>query len=67
MVELIGAQLVEACVRLRRVRLLLRADQLERKEAERRNAAIIAIVIWGAVASGIAFAWFRKIPWDSFE
>jgi hypothetical protein len=45
----------------------VRADQLARKEAEQRNAAIIAIVIWGAVASGIAFAWFRKIPWDSFE
>lgn len=45
----------------------VRADQLARKEAEQRNAAIIAIVIWGAVASGIAFVWFRKIPWDSFE
>jgi hypothetical protein len=45
----------------------VRADQLERKEAEQRNAAIIALVIWGAVASGIAYAWFRKIPWDSFE
>jgi hypothetical protein len=45
----------------------VRADQLARKEAEQRNAAIIAIVIWGAVASGIAFVWFRKIPWDNFE
>lgn len=45
----------------------MRVDQLERKEAERRNAAIIAIFIWGLVASGIAFAWFKKIPWDSFE
>jgi hypothetical protein len=45
----------------------VRADQLERKESERRNAAIIAIFIWGLVASGIAFAWFKKIPWDSFE
>lgn len=45
----------------------MRADQLDRKEAERRNAAIIAIFMWGLVASGIAFAWFKKIPWDSFE
>jgi hypothetical protein len=45
----------------------VRADQLARKEAEQRNAAIIALVIWGAVSSGIAYAWFRKIPWDSFE
>lgn len=45
----------------------MRADQLDRKEAERRNAAIIAVFVWGLVASGIAFAWFKKIPWDSFE
>lgn len=45
----------------------LRADQLDHKEAERRNAAIIALFVWGLVASGIAFAWFKKIPWDSFE
>lgn len=45
----------------------MRADQLDRKEAERRNAAIIAIFVWGLVASGVAFAWFKKIPWDSFE
>ncbi|HUS32088.1 MAG TPA: hypothetical protein VMZ53_26495, partial [Kofleriaceae bacterium] len=44
-----------------------RADFLDRKEAERRNAAIIALVIWGIVGGGIAFAWFKKIPWDSFE
>jgi hypothetical protein len=44
-----------------------RADLLARKEAERRNAAIIAIVIWGIAGAGIGFVWFRKIPWDSFE
>jgi hypothetical protein len=44
----------------------MRADQLDRKEAERRNAAIIAIFVWGLVASGIAFAWFKKIPWDDY-
>jgi hypothetical protein len=44
-----------------------RADYLDRKESEQRNAAIIALVIWGIVGGGIAFAWFKKIPWDSFE
>lgn len=44
-----------------------RADYRERKEAERRNAAIIAFVVWGIVGGGIAFVWFKKIPWDSFE
>lgn len=45
----------------------VRADQLDRKESEQRNAAIIAIFVWGLVASGIAFVWFKKIPWDNFE
>ena len=44
-----------------------RADFLDRKESERRNAAIIAIVVWAIVGGGIAFAWFKKIPWDNFE
>ncbi|HTL35155.1 MAG TPA: hypothetical protein VL326_18635 [Kofleriaceae bacterium] len=44
-----------------------RADFLDRKESERRNAAIIAFVVWGLVGGGIAFLWFKKIPWDSFE
>ncbi len=45
----------------------MRADQLRRKESEQRNAAIIAFAIWALVAGGIAFAWFKKIPWDRFE
>lgn len=44
-----------------------RADFLDRKESERRSAAIIALVIWAAVGGAIAFAWFKKIPWDSLE
>jgi hypothetical protein len=44
-----------------------RADFLDRKESEQRSAAIIALVIWAAVGGAIAFAWFKKIPWDSLE
>jgi hypothetical protein len=44
-----------------------RADALDRKESERRNAAIIALAIWGLVGGAIAFVWFKKIPWDSYE
>ncbi len=43
----------------------MRADQLDRKESEHRNAAIIGFAIWALVGSGIAFAWFKKIPWDA--
>jgi hypothetical protein len=42
-----------------------RADQLARKASENRNAALIGFAIWALVGGGIAFAWFKKIPWDS--
>lgn len=43
----------------------VRADQLGRKESEHRNAAIIGFAIWALVGGGLAFVWFRKIPWDA--
>lgn len=45
----------------------LRADQLAKKYSERRNAALIAILVWAAVAGALAFVWFKKIDWDRFE
>lgn len=45
----------------------MRADQLDRKKGEQRNAAIIAFAIWALVGGGVAFAWFKKIPWDRFD
>jgi hypothetical protein len=41
-----------------------RASFLERKQDERRNIALMALVIWALVAGGLGYAWFRKIPWD---
>src|SRR5690606_3553784 len=41
----------------------MRADQRARKETEQRNAAIIGLAVWALVGAGIAFVWFRKIPW----
>jgi hypothetical protein len=45
----------------------MRADQLAKKYSEQRNAAIIAILVWAAVAGGVAFVWFKKIDWERFE
>lgn len=42
----------------------MRSDQLDRKKTEHRNAAIIGFAVWALVGGGIAFAWFKKIPWD---
>jgi hypothetical protein len=44
----------------------MRAAQLRRKESERRNAAIIAFAVWALVGGGLAFVWFRKLPWDDW-
>lgn len=41
-----------------------RAGQLERKHDERRNIALLAMLIWAAAGAGIAYVWFRRIPWD---
>jgi hypothetical protein len=45
----------------------MRADQRVRKEGEQRNAAIIGFALWALVGGGIAFAWFKKIPWDTLD
>jgi hypothetical protein len=44
-----------------------RSDQLARKHDDRRNIAIMAMLIWGAVGGAIAYGWFKRIPWDRFQ
>jgi hypothetical protein len=41
-----------------------RSGQLARKHDERRNIALLAMLIWAAGGAGIAYVWFRRIPWD---
>jgi len=41
-----------------------RAAQLARKESERRSIALTSMLIWGVVAVGLGYVWFRRIPWD---
>jgi hypothetical protein len=44
-----------------------RDQQLSRKHSDRRSIAIMAFIIWGAAGAGIAYGWFRRIPWERFE
>ena len=39
-----------------------RAGQLERKHDERRNIALLAMLIWAAAGSAVAYVWFRRLP-----
>lgn len=45
----------------------MRADQLDKKRSEQRNIAIMALAVWALVGGGVAFAWFKKVPWERFE
>ncbi|HEY3801896.1 MAG TPA: hypothetical protein VGL61_04780 [Kofleriaceae bacterium] len=40
-----------------------RARQLSRKYDARQSAALLAMLVWGAVGGGIAYVWFRRIRW----
>ena len=42
----------------------MRASQLERKRSSRRNATALAMVVWGVVGAGVAYVWFRRVPWQ---
>lgn len=42
----------------------MRATQLERKRSARKNAAEIAMVVWAIAGAGVAYVWFRRVPWD---
>lgn len=41
-----------------------RAAQLARKASEKRSIALQSMVIWAVLGGGIAYVWFRRIPWD---
>ena len=42
-----------------------RESFLAEKSDARRNIAILAFLIWAAAGAGIAYVWFRRIPWPS--
>ena len=39
----------------------MRVRQLERKHDDRRNIAMLALLIWAAGGAGVAFVFFKKI------
>jgi len=38
----------------------------EGMSSSRQTLAITSMLIWGAAGGGVAFWWFRKLPWDSW-
>ena len=42
----------------------LRATQLAHKRSMHDTDALLGFLIWAVVGGGIAYVWFRRIPWD---
>jgi hypothetical protein len=40
---------------------------LDQKKSERRNIAMVGMLIWAAAGAGIAYAWFKRVPWDRLD
>lgn len=41
-----------------------REAQRALKQGEKRNIALLSMLIWGVTAGGLAYVWFRRVPWD---
>jgi hypothetical protein len=42
----------------------MRATELANKRSSRRNIAMLSMLIWALVGTGVGYVWFRRIPWD---
>ncbi|MBA3394738.1 MAG: hypothetical protein H0T89_18975 [Deltaproteobacteria bacterium] len=43
-----------------------RARQLENKEDARQSIALTSMLLWAVLAAGLAYLWFRRVPWNRF-
>ncbi|MBL0218199.1 MAG: hypothetical protein IPQ07_30495 [Myxococcales bacterium] len=41
-----------------------REAELELKHSKKRSIAMLSMLIWGVSAGGLAYVWFRRVPWD---
>lgn len=41
-----------------------RTAKQAQKQSEKRNIAMLSMLIWGVAAGGLAYVWFRRVPWD---
>src|SRR5262249_42223128 len=45
----------------------LDAKFLDKKRSERRGIALTSMLIWALAGGGIAYVWFRRVPWDRWS
>jgi len=41
-----------------------REEQLAAKHDARRTIVLTSMLLWGAIAGGLAYLWFKRVPWD---
>jgi len=41
-----------------------RTEQLDAKRSARTMIALTALLVWAAAGGGLAYVWFRRVPWD---
>jgi len=41
-----------------------RAEQLRQKRSARRMIELGSMLIWAAAGGGLAYVWFKRVPWD---
>ena len=41
-----------------------RAEQLRQKRSARQMIALTSMLIWAAAGGGLAYVWFKRVPWD---
>lgn len=41
-----------------------RTAKQTQKEGEKKSIAMLSMLIWGVAGAGLAYVWFRRIPWD---
>jgi hypothetical protein len=41
-----------------------RAQQLDAKRSAHRMIVLTSLLIWAATAGGLAYVWFKRLPWD---
>ena len=46
---------------------VFRDRMADKKRDDRRSIAIVGMLVWAAAGAGIAYAWFRRVPWDRLD
>lgn len=44
-----------------------RDKQLDAKKSEKRTATLVGLFVWAVAGAGVAYVWFRRVPWDRLD